>query len=218
MTKRKPLTDAQKAAAKLRQRAWIAANKERVDELRRAGDKRRYEAMKLEGGEKYLDTLARKAGRLRAAKAAMNDEQLKELQAKESARWESRKADPEKYKEILENKRSYVQRVRAQRPEQYEKIKEFKRNWWKNNKAHGLSLVRERQIRLINACPVWADKDRIKRLYVVAARVSEVTGIQHHVDHVIPLRGKLVSGLHVHQNLRVVAYDVNVSKSNHYEV
>lgn len=218
MKKRKPLTEAQKEAQKIRQKIWCAANKEKIAERQRAYERKVYAELKAKGGEEYEAMLEKKAAQIRNKKAKMTPEQLLELQEKESARWKARKADPIKYKAILENKRGYVARIKEDRPEQYEKIKGFKRDWWKNNKAHGLSLVRARQARLVKACPDWADTELIRRMYVVAERVSAVTGIQHHVDHVIPLKGKLVSGLHVHNNLRVVAYDVNVSKSNHYEV
>lgn len=69
-----------------------------------------------------------------------------------------------------------------------------------------------------NQTPSWFDFDLVEVQYKIAARISEITGIQHHVDHVYPLRGKLVSGLHVQGNLRVIAYDANIAKSNHFEV
>lgn len=218
MSIRKPLTDAQKAAQKVRQDAWRAANKERVAELRRANEKRRYAELKAEGGEKYLSLLGKKAKQGRDRTAAMTEQEAAAFKKKESERWLRRKSDPEELQKILENKRGYVVRARQENPEQYEKIKQHNRNWWANNKAHGLALVRRRQTRLLSASPVWADHEKIKGIYRVAARISEVTGIPHHVDHVIPLRGKLVSGLHVPENLMVVSYDYNCSKNNRYEV
>lgn len=212
------LTDAQRDAAKRRSSAWYANNKERAKVASRENARRRYAELKAEGGEAYKALLDKKAAAIRARVAALPDAEKQALREKEAARWAKRKADPDKIAKILANKREYVVRVRAQDPDQYERIKQHKRNWWKNNKAHGLALVRARQTRLIKACPAWADQEKIKRTYVVASRISEVSGIPHHVDHVIPLRGDTVCGLHVPENLMVVAYDYNCSKSNRYEV
>lgn len=44
------------------------------------------------------------------------------------------------------------------------------------------------------------------------------TGVPHEVDHVIPLRGKKVSGLHVVDNLQILVKKDNVRKSNSFEV
>lgn len=65
--------------------------------------------------------------------------------------------------------------------------------------------------RLRKAIPTWADKDQILQLYDVA-RVLSRGGVQFHVDHEIPLRGKNVCGLHVETNLRVVPWHINLSK------
>ena len=66
--------------------------------------------------------------------------------------------------------------------------------------------------------PAWADRDAIEAIYDEARRLSQATGVPHHVDHDYPVRGELVSGLHVHQNLRILTGADNLKKSNSFEI
>lgn len=77
--------------------------------------------------------------------------------------------------------------------------------------------AKRRAVRL-QRTPAWADMNRIRDLHNLAARMTIETGVVHHVDHVIPLQGKLVSGLHVHQNMQVLIGSVNSSKGNRYRL
>jgi Helix-turn-helix domain len=52
--------------------------------------------------------------------------------------------------------------------------------------------------------PAWADRRHIRTIYQMASRVSLCTGIPFHVDHIYPLHGKHVSGLHTGPNLRMI--------------
>lgn len=70
-----------------------------------------------------------------------------------------------------------------------------------------LRVVRERQ-----QCPPWADLRAIQAVYWLCAKTTRETGIPHHVDHIVPLRGKTVSGLHVHWNLQVIPAVENLRK------
>lgn len=69
-----------------------------------------------------------------------------------------------------------------------------------------------RRIALQNATPSWADHEAIDAFYTEAKRLSAVTGTKHDVDHIIPLQGKHVCGLHVPWNLRVITKTDNVRK------
>ncbi len=64
--------------------------------------------------------------------------------------------------------------------------------------------------------PAWADKEAIRAVYALARKRTVKTGIPHHVDHVIPLQGETVSGLHVDGNLRIITATENIRKKNHW--
>lgn len=62
------------------------------------------------------------------------------------------------------------------------------------------------------ACPPWVDHDHMARIhdvYRLRRKVSEQTGVVHEVDHIVPLQGKTVCGLHVWWNLRVIPKEDN---------
>lgn len=73
----------------------------------------------------------------------------------------------------------------------------------RNAKRHAAKLAR---------IPLWADLEAIKQVYTEAAKQGLA------VDHIIPLQGKLVSGLHVASNLQLLSKIENSSKGNRYAV
>lgn len=77
-----------------------------------------------------------------------------------------------------------------------------------------LAQCRSKQLAKIQRTPTWANLEAIKEFYILAARLTLETGIKHHVDHIIPLQGKTVSGFHVESNLRVIPAKENLSKGN----
>jgi hypothetical protein len=78
----------------------------------------------------------------------------------------------------------------------------------------------DRRSAKLQRTPLWlTDDDRwvIKEIYTLAALRSEMTGIAWHVDHIIPLKGKMVSGLHVPSNLQIILGIENIRKFNKYD-
>lgn len=71
-----------------------------------------------------------------------------------------------------------------------------------------------------SATPVWLtneQEEQIKAMYQHARDCEVVSGERYDVDHIIPLQGKSVCGLHVPWNLQVLPKDVNIKKGNRYE-
>ncbi|MGE0465342.1 MAG: hypothetical protein AB7P44_02715 [Steroidobacteraceae bacterium] len=64
---------------------------------------------------------------------------------------------------------------------------------------------------------LWANQDAILDIYRQAELMTQTTGRLHVVDHVIPLQGRTVSGLHVETNLRVIEHHENAQKHNSWE-
>lgn len=103
------------------------------------------------------------------------------------------------------------------------KIKHQQKNHWakKLPKHIKTSIQAERNASKVNATPQWLTKSQrqdIANIYSDCALKTASTGIKHEVDHIVPLRSKLVCGLHVGWNLQVIESYKNKQKSNFFEV
>ena len=79
-------------------------------------------------------------------------------------------------------------------------------------RARMQSTHRDRVVR--SRIPPWADRKAIAEVFKRARELTRATGIQHSVDHIVPLNHPLVAGFHVAENLRVIPLAENVRKSN----
>jgi hypothetical protein len=91
------------------------------------------------------------------------------------------------------------------------------RNWQLANPHKLASYNARRRAAELQATPSWltsAQLDEIAEKYREAAELTAATGIEHHVDHIFPLRGKNFCGLHVPWNLQVLPAPENLAKGN----
>lgn len=100
--------------------------------------------------------------------------------------------------------------------ENREKANAATRAWSAKNLDKEAAKTARRRAATLRATPDWADFDAIESLYTLA-RVYRDFGHEVEVDHIAPLRGRRVCGLHVHQNLQVIPKLINLSKSNKFD-
>lgn len=103
----------------------------------------------------------------------------------------------------------------AAKDTQYRASRNANTRLWRRANAHKVKARKRLEKQYIRqATPRWAERFFIEEAYALAELRSRVTGYAWHVDHVIPLRGRGVCGLHVHNNLQVVPAAVNLKKGN----
>ena len=91
------------------------------------------------------------------------------------------------------------------------KIKEYNKNYIKNNPELNRAKAAKRKAAKLQRTPSWSDLEAIKEIYTQCPE-------GYHVDHIIPLQGALVSGLHIPENLQCIPAKENLSKNNKFKV
>ena len=145
------------------------------------------------------------------------------------ARKRINRANPEFKSQELAWKKLYREKTKDQRAaymlewrtKNKDHALQYGKNYRTKNKDRYNYLCQLRKISLMQRTPKWlSDEDFwvIEQAYELASLRTKTTGFQWHVDHVIPLRGKQVSGLHVPTNLQVIPWLENQRKTNKFEV
>lgn len=76
----------------------------------------------------------------------------------------------------------------------------------------------KRRAQKMQAAVKWRDEDKIRSIYKQCARISKDTGVENHVDHIVPLISDLVCGLHNEFNLQILTKFDNLSKGNKHSI
>lgn len=94
---------------------------------------------------------------------------------------------------------------------------DYSKKWREENKDKHCAKEARRRASKIKATPNWLtdkQKHQIGEIYTLCKIITEETREQHHVDHIVPLKGKNVCGLHVPWNLQIIPAKENLSKGN----
>lgn len=138
--------------------------------------------------------------------------------------WESRRrithAEQDKAiraREVRKNAESYKRR-RQEYDQRKGKshVSELQKKWKLYNKDKVLENTNHRRALKQQASPIWRDAEACKMIYRRAIQLTRETGILHHVDHIVPLNGVNVCGLHCEYNLQILTAEENLKKSNVY--
>ena len=121
----------------------------------------------------------------------------------------------QKYRE--ENIQYFKEYFKEYRESNKDKLLLRDKKYRQNNPQKILALNSKRRSAKLNATPPWltnSDYIEIEELFICARMFKLYTGEEYHVDHIVPLQGKTVCGLHVPWNLQVIPAKENLSKSN----
>jgi hypothetical protein len=106
------------------------------------------------------------------------------------------------------NQEKSIEIAKKYRKANKEKIHLYQKNWKINNKTKTNISTALRRKRIQQAIPNWANLEDIKNIYL------EANYAQLQVDRIFPLKGKIVCGLHVWENLQLLSPLENTKKGN----
>lgn len=95
----------------------------------------------------------------------------------------------------------------------------YDRERYRKNSAIYKTRSETRKAMKLQAMPQWADKKLIFAIYGMARLLDKLNPwIKHHVDHIVPLKGANVCGMHIPLNLRIISSQENLKKGNRLDI
>ena len=217
MAKRK-LTPEQRERNRIRTKKWYA---EKGREWHKQYRKRNPE--KVAAAQKKYAESGRSAEAHRARYAADPEKyRLKQKYWAEKQRAEGTEWVEKKRQRDRDWRAANRDEVNARRAQKYqedleyrERQKERASRWAKDNPGLHTAHTKARWAAKLQRTPPWADLDAISAVYAECAYLNELEfELKYHVDHIIPLQGETVSGLHVAENLQIIPAEENLRKHN----
>jgi hypothetical protein len=170
--------------------------------------------------QKYREKNLTRIAALKKEWKAFNSEHVKAKDAKYAKENpERRAAARDKWRVANPEKDFLVKAIWAR--ENAELCRNSRKQWELSNPGKKQAILAKRRAAKLQRTPAWLTPDDfwlMGQAYELAALRTKMLGFLWHVDHVIPLQGKVVSGLHVPTNLRVIPGTDNLKKHNSYSV
>lgn len=122
-------------------------------------------------------------------------------------------------KSSMLNREHRLKRQRANYLADHEKSKADRREHYQRNKPMYLANYYKRQHLLTCATPRWLSKEQFSEItnIYIECKNKCTTDQTYHVDHIVPLSGENVCGLHVPWNLQILTAEENLRKNNKHE-
>jgi hypothetical protein len=183
-------------------RAWKAENKERLAETNKR--------WKLENKEYY------------AAQQKAYSDNRRDLNSAYAKQWYLENKDRKLHLGrlwYLDNKEYKDAQNRQWRKENPEKVRQLTKLYRMVNVDKFKVYSAKYRAKKLQATPFWLNDVQIEDVldFYTAARMFQLyTGNEYHVDHIVPLQGETVCGLHVPWNLQLLPWNENISKGNRY--
>lgn len=131
---------------------------------------------------------------------------------------EANKEKIDAYRNSEDFKKAAIKRATDYNKNNPDKRKLICAKYSKNNPHKSLQSVMRRNAKKLQATTSWNNELYVDCLYSVAAMLNKYGTEKYHVDHIVPLRHKLVCGLHTYDNLRVITAKENLKKGNKFSV
>ena len=132
--------------------------------------------------------------------------------------YQSQKSYNRSYRE--EHRDTLLKKKREWDLDNRDHINAYKRSYRKGKPTEHKAWDAQKRAKRLKRVPPWLNEEQkkeIKQFYWLRDDIKTITGEYYEVDHIVPLQGKTICGLHVPWNLQILPSDLNNKKNNSFE-